>query len=97
VVDGCADRLRPHKTLYNRFIRWSRLGVFDRIFAGSAGEGLKPERTMIDAAHLSGHHTAAGLRKSMFPTVPSKPIDCPVQVRAYSLIAFQNFRLVRRE
>jgi hypothetical protein len=21
---------RPHKTLYNRFIRWSRLGVFDR-------------------------------------------------------------------
>jgi len=21
-----------HKTLYNRFIRWSRLGVFDRIF-----------------------------------------------------------------
>ena len=25
----------PHKTLYNRFIRWSRLGVFDRIFAGA--------------------------------------------------------------
>ena len=23
----------PHKTLYNRFIRWSRLGVFDRVFA----------------------------------------------------------------
>jgi transposase len=22
----------PHKTLYNRFIRWSRLGVFGRIF-----------------------------------------------------------------
>ena len=21
-----------HKTLYNRFIRWSRMGVFDRIF-----------------------------------------------------------------
>ena len=21
----------PHKTLYNRFIRWSRMGVFDRI------------------------------------------------------------------
>ena len=23
----------PHKTIYNRFIRWSRLGVFDLIFA----------------------------------------------------------------
>ncbi len=31
----------PHKTLYNRFVRWSRLGVFDRIFAGLAGEGAE--------------------------------------------------------
>ena len=31
----------PHKTLYNRFMRWSRLGVFDRIFATLAGEGAK--------------------------------------------------------
>ena len=23
----------PHKTIYNRFIWWSRLGVFNRIFA----------------------------------------------------------------
>ncbi len=23
----------PHKTIYNRFVRWSRLGVFNRIFA----------------------------------------------------------------
>lgn len=22
----------PHKTLYNRFVRWSNLGVFDNIF-----------------------------------------------------------------
>ena len=28
----------PHKTLYNRFIRWSRMGVFDRIFAALAGQ-----------------------------------------------------------
>jgi len=38
----------PHKTLYNRFIRWSRLGIFDRIFASLAAEGPKPERIMID-------------------------------------------------
>ena len=30
----------PHKTIYNRFIRWSRLGVFNRIFAGLAAEGV---------------------------------------------------------
>lgn len=39
----------PHKTLYNCFIRWSLLGVFDRIFASLAGDGPKPERIMIDA------------------------------------------------
>ena len=58
----------PHKTLYNRFIRWSLLGVFDRIFASLAGDGPKPERIMIDASHLKAHRTAASLlKKGMFP------------------------------
>ncbi len=60
----------PHKTSYNRFMRWSRLGVFDRIFAALAGEGPKPERIMIDATHLKAHRTAASLlKKGMFPVV----------------------------
>jgi transposase len=60
----------PHRTLYNRFMRWSRLGVFDRIFAALAGEGPKPERIMIDATHLKAHRTAASLlKKGMFPVV----------------------------
>ena len=64
----------PHKTLYNRFIRWSRMGVFDRIFAGLAGEGPEPERIMIDATHLKAHRTAASLlKKGMFPAVSGAP------------------------
>lgn len=64
----------PHKTLYNRFIRWSRLGVFDRIFAALAGEGPRPERIMIDATHLKAHRTAASLlKKGMFPAVSGEP------------------------
>jgi transposase len=60
----------PHKTLYNRFIRWSRMGVFDRIFAGLSGEGPKPDRIMIDATHLKAHRTAASLlKKGLFPAV----------------------------
>jgi transposase len=60
----------PHKTLYNRFMRWSRLGVFDRIFAALAGEGPEPERITIDATHLKAHRTAASLlKKGMFPVV----------------------------
>ena len=41
-----------HKTIYNRFIRWSRMGVFNRI--------------MIDATHLKVHRTAASLLKGEF-------------------------------
>jgi transposase len=64
----------PHKTLYNRFIRWSRMGVFDRIFAGLAAEGPKPERIMIDATHLKAHRTAASLlKKGLFPAVSGVP------------------------
>ena len=60
----------PHKTLYNRFIRWSRMGVFDRIFADLAGQAGAPEHLMIDATHLKAHRTAASLqKKGMFPAV----------------------------
>lgn len=64
----------PHKTLYNRFIRWSRMGVFDRIFAALAGEGPKLERIMIDATHLKAHRTAASLlKKGLFPAASAEP------------------------
>ena len=53
----------PHKTLYNRFVRWSRLGVFNRIFAGLAAEGGPPDQLMVDATHIKAHRTAASLRK----------------------------------
>ena len=60
----------PHKTLYNRFIRWSRMGVFDRIFSSLAAGSGPPERLMIDATHLKAHRTAASLqKKGLFPAV----------------------------
>jgi putative transposase len=60
----------PHKTLYNRFIRWSRMGVFNRIFSALAGKAGEPDQLMIDATHLKAHRTAASLlKKGMFPVV----------------------------
>ncbi len=51
----------PHKTLCHRFIRWSRLGVFARIFAALAAGGGVAERLMVDSTHLKAHRTAASL------------------------------------
>ena len=64
----------PHKTIYNRFIRWSRLGVFNRIFVELAGKAGEPDRIMIDATHLKAHRTAASLlKKELFPDVSGAP------------------------
>ena len=64
----------PHKTIYNRFIRWSRLGVFNRIFAELAAKGGKPDRLMIDATHLKAHRTAASLlKKGLYPDISDAP------------------------
>ena len=64
----------PHKTIYNRFVRWSRLGVFNKIFAALAHGGRDPERVMIDATHLKAHRTAASLlKKGLFPDVSGAP------------------------
>src|SRR6202521_232487 len=58
----------PHKTIYNRFVRWSRLGVFNKIFAELTRSAGKPRRLMIDATHMTAHRTAASLLKTgLFP------------------------------
>ena len=64
----------PHKTLYNRFVRWSRLGVFARIFAALAAQAGAPDRLMIDTTHLKAHRTAASLlQKGLFHAVSDAP------------------------
>ena len=57
-----------NKTLYNRFIRWSNLGVFSKIFSELASEAEHDQRLMFDATHLKAHRTAASLlKKWLFP------------------------------
>ena len=51
----------PPKTLYNRFVRWSRRGIFKNIFDALAAEAGETDTLMIDATHLKAHRTAASL------------------------------------
>ncbi|MDJ0514652.1 MAG: IS5 family transposase [Methyloceanibacter sp.] len=50
----------PHKTLYNRFVRWARKGVWAHIFIQLAEEGGPPAALMLDATHAKAHRSAAG-------------------------------------
>ena len=63
----------PHKTLYNRFVRWSEMGVFNRIFVAlaSVGDGT----LMIDSTSLKAHRTAASLlKKGLYPAVSAEAV-----------------------
>ena len=60
----------PHKTLYNRFLRWSQRGVFNNTFTELAKTAGKDGQLMIDATRLKAHRTAASLlKKGLFPAV----------------------------
>ena len=70
----CRASMARTRRSEGRFIRWSRLGVFNRIFAELSAKGPRPERLMIDATHLKAHRTAASLlKKGLFPDVSGEP------------------------
>ncbi|EIE51115.1 IS5 family transposase OrfA [Citreicella sp. 357] len=49
----------PHKTLYNRWKRWSDNGIFAKMMAGLAAEHGEKKIVMIDATYLKAHRTAS--------------------------------------
>ena len=58
----------PYKTLYNRFLRWSQMGIFNNIFTELAKTAGQDGQVMIDATHLKAHRTATSLlKKRLFP------------------------------
>lgn len=50
----------PHKTLYNRFVRWAAKGVWENIFHHLAAAGGPPATLMLDATHVKVQRSAAG-------------------------------------
>ena len=52
----------PHKTLYNRWKRWSDMGVFGRIMEGLAAKAPDNKTISIDVTYLKAHRMASSLR-----------------------------------
>ena len=59
----------PYKTIYNRFIRWSRTGVFARMLIELTNQAGDTDEIMIGATHLKAHRTAASLVKLEATTI----------------------------
>ena len=58
--DAPAD-YSPPKTLYNRWKRWSDMGVFARIMMGLAEAAPDNKTISMDATYLKAHRTASSL------------------------------------
>jgi hypothetical protein len=69
------DAPSPHKTICNRFIRWSRLGAFNAIFAKQSSKGGKPDQLMIDATTSKpiAPRPACSKKRGLFPDVSDAP------------------------
>ena len=56
----CPEVYGPHTTIYNRFVRWAKRGVWERLFDKLASRGHSNDTQMIDSTHVKAHRSASG-------------------------------------
>ena len=64
------ERYGPSTTCYNRFVRWRKLGVWDRIFE-AVSAAYAGELQMVDSSSIRVHQHAANVKKGAPP--PRRP------------------------
>lgn len=57
----------PRTTLYNRYNRWARRGIWRRLFEQVAGSSGVPDELAIDATHVKVHRSAGGGKRGKRP------------------------------
>jgi transposase len=63
----CPTEYGPYTTVYNRFNRWSRQGVWHAIFEALTGESGIYSSAAIDSTHVRAHRSAAGAKGGTSP------------------------------
>ena len=50
----------PHKTLYNRFVRWAAKGIWTKVFHALASAGGPAAEVLLDSTSMKVHRCATG-------------------------------------
>jgi transposase len=58
----CPPEYGPHTTIYNRFARWAKRGVWEQLFDKLASRGRSNDTQMIDSTHIKAHRSASGAK-----------------------------------
>ena len=69
----CPPEYGPYTTVYNRFNRWSRQGVWLGIFEALTGQRPVFGTVAIDATHIKAHRSAAGGKGGPFAKPSATP------------------------
>ena len=90
----------PHKTLYNRFVRWARKGVWDGVFAQLSAAGGPPVALLLDSTPVKVHRSAAGgkggrtTKQSGGPAEAARPKSTPPSMRPAARDACSSARAI---
>jgi len=76
VISGIVHRLRegcrwralpevygPYTTVFNRYNRWSKRGLWQAIFTALVESSEPPDTAMIDSSSVKAHRSASGAQK----------------------------------
>jgi transposase len=58
----CPPAYGPYTTIYNRFNRWSRQGIWTDIFYALTGSTGMIGTVAVDSTHIKAHRSAAGAK-----------------------------------
>ena len=56
------ERYGPYTTVYNRFNRWSKQGVWEDVFYALTGSSGVIGAAAVDSTHIKAHRSAAGAK-----------------------------------
>lgn len=77
---NCPSEYGPSTTIYNRFNRWSRRGMWQKIYEALAAEARIGGTVAIDSTYVKAHRSAAGakkkrrkIRRLAYPVVAGAP------------------------
>src|ERR1700727_2710666 len=56
----CPEAYGPSTTIYNRFVRRARRGIWENLFRELAGNGRSTDTQMIASTHIKAHRSASG-------------------------------------
>ena len=65
---GCPSEYGPYTTIYNRFLRWSKQGVWEDVFHALSGQSGVIGTGAIDSTSVTVHRCAAGAKGGPSPT-----------------------------